>query len=348
MQRAFQRAYTSVSFMAPMVAGKMSTHQPRLQTLAQLIPPLTYDLHKGDCGRVAAIGGCEEYTGAPYFVASTALRLGADIAHVICEKDAASVIKGYSPDIIVYPYLRSTVNRQDMELGEIARRVGWVLDKMHAVSIGSGLGNDDNIRESVGRIIVAARERGIPMVLDADSLALVGRDPDLVRGYQNAVLTPNAPEFARLCDSLGISKEDAESEHAAQLVAEKLGGVTIVKKGKSDVITNGKTTFVCEELSGLRRCGGQGDILSGAIATFLAWGHKYKQGKWKHTGGEVDFANIPMLAAYSACLVARHASFLAFDECGRATQSTSILDQVDIAFDNKFDEVLKAVRPPKK
>lgn len=37
----------------------------------------------------------------------------------------------------------------------------------------------------------------------------------------------------------------------------------------------------CETEGGLRRVGGQGDILSGTIATFLAWGKGYEDGVWK-------------------------------------------------------------------
>ncbi|KAJ2720487.1 hypothetical protein GGI07_004570 [Coemansia sp. Benny D115] len=328
----------------------MSTHQPRLQTLAQLIPPLTYDLQKGACGRIAAIGGCEEYTGAPYFAASAAMRLGVDISHVVCEKDAAVVIKGYSPDLIVHPYLRSTANRDSTD---VEGRVKSVLSKVHAVSVGSGMGNDEGVCEGVRLAIGAARKKGVAMVMDADSLALVCSDPGIIHGYSDAVLTPNAPEFARLCASLGIAPPESGSStagvvEAAQKMASALGGVTVVRKGKEDVITNGSKTFVCQEAGGLRRCGGQGDVLSGSIAAFLAWGCKYREAAWKHTGDEIDVSEIPMLAAYAGCLVTRHASFLAYEECGRATQSSDVLEQVDIAFDNKFDELLSAVKPPSK
>ncbi|KAJ2804919.1 hypothetical protein H4R20_002309 [Coemansia guatemalensis] len=329
----------------------MSDLRPRVQTLAQLIPPLTYDLHKGDCGRVAAIGGCEEYTGAPYFVASSALRLGSDVAYVICEKDAATVIKSYSPDLIVNPYLRSVDNQGDRSLDEIEKKIAPLLDKLHAVSAGSGLGNDTNMRESVRRAIKAARERDLPIVLDADALALVTESPDIISGYANAVLTPNPPEFARLSKALGVSTTGKELpvDEAAQVVAQKLGGVTVVRKGKKDIITNGQRVFVCDETGGLRRCGGQGDLLSGATLTFLAWGEKYKQGMWKPQSSSepIEHALIPMHAAYAACMLARHASFLAYEECGRATTSSSVLEQIDIAFDNKFEEILNAVKPSK-
>ena len=60
---------------------------------------------KGECGRIAVFGGCVLYTGAPYFAAISALKCGADLVHVFCEKAAGSVIKGYSPELIVHPIL---------------------------------------------------------------------------------------------------------------------------------------------------------------------------------------------------------------------------------------------------
>ncbi|KAJ2609886.1 hypothetical protein EV177_004236 [Coemansia sp. RSA 1804] len=366
MHRAvLQRAsYTSVSFIAPLVAGKMSIHQPRLQTLAKLIPPLTPAMHKGDCGRVAVFGGCEEFTGAPYFVASSSLRLGTDIAYLVCDRGAATAIKSYTPDIIVLPFLRPSSE----DTGE--SKIGAILKKVHAMSVGSGLGKDRTLQESARLAICEARKSGIPIVLDADSLDIVCSDPSVISGYANAVLTPNPPEFARLCSALGLDPDsvDAEAEKkvggAVRLLAHKLGGVTVVRKGQSDVISNGERVFVCDEAGGLRRCGGQGDVLCGATVTFMAWGEKYKQAVEARAnssrGGEkpgsgkqasssssedIDPKDIPMLASYAACLLTRHASYLAYDEYGRATQSTNILEQIDISFDNKFEELLKAVRP---
>lgn len=61
--------------------------------------------HKGANGKVGILGGCREYTGAPYFAALSAVRAGADLAHVFCTPGAAGVIKGYSPELIVLPFL---------------------------------------------------------------------------------------------------------------------------------------------------------------------------------------------------------------------------------------------------
>lgn len=88
----------------------------------------------------------------------------------------------------------------------------------------------------------------------------------------------------------------------AERLSNAFGGVTIVQKGPNDIISNGKegkgtaqrihvsnhiiyhkwyTVLVCDSEGGLKRMGGQGDILSGVIATFLAWGKGYEDGVWK-------------------------------------------------------------------
>ena len=37
------------------------------------IPPLSHQLHKGQMGRIAVLGGSKEYCGAPYYAAQAAL-----------------------------------------------------------------------------------------------------------------------------------------------------------------------------------------------------------------------------------------------------------------------------------
>lgn len=71
----------------------------------ELMPRLSSDLHKGQSGRVAIVGGSREYTGAPYFSAMSSLRTGADISYILSTQDASQVIKTFSPDMIVLPVL---------------------------------------------------------------------------------------------------------------------------------------------------------------------------------------------------------------------------------------------------
>lgn len=65
--------------------------------LSSLLPQLSTKNRKGDNGRIGVIGGSFEFTGAPYFTAMSALKTGADMAHIFCAKSAAVPIKSYSP-----------------------------------------------------------------------------------------------------------------------------------------------------------------------------------------------------------------------------------------------------------
>lgn len=77
-----------------------------MDQIRQIIPPLNGKLHKGQSGRVGVLGGALDYTGAPFFAAISAQRVGVDLSHVICAPTAANAIKSYSPDLIVHPILR--------------------------------------------------------------------------------------------------------------------------------------------------------------------------------------------------------------------------------------------------
>jgi hypothetical protein len=105
----------------------VSWEQGRANIL-ELVPPLVSDLHKGSCGRIAVFGGSAEYTGAPYYGATAALkfvqmsplgriekkssrrsvcnqfiRVGADLAFVLTAAEAALPIKCYGPELMVLP-----------------------------------------------------------------------------------------------------------------------------------------------------------------------------------------------------------------------------------------------------
>ena len=51
-----------------------------------------------------------------------------------------------------------------------------------------------------------------------------------------------------------------------------------MEKGSVDTISNGSQTLTVDAPGSLKRCGGQGDVLSGAAGTLLAWGSVYAQG----------------------------------------------------------------------
>ncbi|KAL7912152.1 Ribokinase-like protein [Trichoderma velutinum] len=318
-----------------------------LGKVRRMIPPMLDTFHKGQLGRVAVIGGSEDYTGAPYFSAMASARLGCDMSHVLCTPAAAAVIKTYSPNLMVHPLMRQsppknqTAEDEDSNPDHVARKIIDMLGRLHVLVVGPGLGRDPLMQATVARVIRAARESNMPVVLDADALQVVQNDPDVIRGYKYAVLTPNVVEFKRLCDALKIDVGQQSSETGkVETLAKELGGVTIIQKGYKDFISNGKVTLVSDLEGGKKRSGGQGDTLTGAVATFLGWRKAYLDGLWKdHEQPSLDADEMMGLAAFGGSAVTRECSRLAFVKKGRSLQASDLTDEVHTAFMGLFGEV---------
>ncbi|KAJ2918685.1 hypothetical protein MD484_g1766, partial [Candolleomyces efflorescens] len=267
----------------------------------------------------------------------SALRFGADLSHVICSPTAAGAIKSYSPDLIVHPILNES-------------------SRLHVLIVGPGLGREAYMQSYAKLAISLARQRGMYLVLDADALLLVGHDPSIIKGYHRAVLTPNVVEFKRLSEQVGVDPA-APADERAILISNLLGGVTVLEKGPNDLIavdTTGdaadlkksqmegadaekektKETVEVDVEGGLKRCGGQGDVLSGSVGTFMAWGKCYEDGAFGDKS--VPASRIPLLAAVGGSMVTREASKRAFAKMGRGLVTQDMIPELGGAFAEFF------------
>ncbi|KAH9765238.1 ATP-dependent (s)-nad(p)h-hydrate dehydratase [Citrus sinensis] len=295
--------------------------------MREITPVLDPSKHKGQAGKIAVIGGCREYTGAPYFAAISALKIGADLSHVFCTKDAAPVIKSYSPELIVHPILEESYNISGLE-DEERRRISskilaevdkW-MERFDCLVVGPGLGRDPYLLECVSEIMKHARQSNVPIVIDGDGLFLVTNSIDLVSGYPLAVLTPNVNEYKRLVQKvLNCEVNDRDAPELLQSLAKQIGGVTILQKGKSDLISDGEIAKSVSIYSSPRRCGGQGDILSGSVAVFLSWA----RAKGKATTSQM---NPTVLGCIAGSALLRKAASLAFKDKKRSTLTTDIIE----------------------
>ncbi|KAI0125871.1 H-hydrate dehydratase [Xylariales sp. AK1849] len=315
-----------------------------LGKVRQMVPPMLEKFHKGQLGRVAVIGGSVDYTGAPYFSAAASARLGCDMSHVICTPRAAEVIKTYSPNLMVHPLMRQSPasgdsqSSADTDPEEISSPIIEMLSRLHVLVVGPGLGRDPLMQKTLAKVLAAAREKKMPVVMDADSLALVTSTPELVMGWKEVVLTPNVVEFGRLWDGLKVQETDATTETArVKALSKALGGVTIVQKGGRDFISNGDHTMVVDLEGGLKRSGGQGDTLTGSIATFLGWRNAYLEGLWDHDG-KLDEKELLGLAAFGGAAITRECSRLAFQKKGRSLQASDLTEEIHPAFMTLFGE----------
>ncbi|KAL6191132.1 hypothetical protein ACLB2K_037524 [Fragaria x ananassa] len=295
--------------------------------LRAITPALDPNRHKGQAGKIAVIGGCREYTGAPYFAAISALQIGADLSHVFCTRDAASVIKRYSPELIVHPILEESYSVRDEDKSFILEKVLGEVDKwmerFDCLVIGPGLGRDPFLLDCVSNIIKHARQSNVPLVIDGDGLFLITNSLDLVSGYHFAVLTPNVNEYKRLVQTvLSCEVNDEDAREQLLSLAKRIGGVTILRKGKADLISDGETVQSVSIYGSPRRCGGQGDILSGSVAVFLSWARQ----TIRDENLSISSRNPTMLGCIAGSTLMRKAASLAFETKKRSTLTTDIIE----------------------
>ena len=135
-----------------------------------------------------------------------------------------------------------------------------------------------------------------------------------------------------------------------------LGGVTILQKGQSDIIainTEGAKSRIAHDVSkispnegeqnevvivdtpgGMKRCGGQGDILSGSVGAFLAWAKCYESGAFGDKA--IPVSRMPILAAIGASIITRTTSQRAFEKEGRSVVTQDMLKEIGGAFAEIF------------
>lgn len=313
-----------------------------LAKVRKIVPPMLEKFHKGQLGRVAVIGGSADYTGAPYFSAMASARLGCDLSYVFCEPSAAPTIKSYSPNLMVSPILRSVASLQtghgshtsDPTGEELAKPIIDMLPRLHVLVIGPGLGRDIITQKQVKAVIEAAKKQDppIPMVLDADALWLIQKEPALIEGYKECILTPNVIEFKRLADSIGMGDTSGDQSQVCQALAKKLGGVCIIQKGPVDYISQGDDTTISDFKGGLKRAGGQGDTLTGCLGTFLAWRQIYHEGLWDTGEEPMSRAETLLVAAFGGSAITRECSRRAFQKRARSLQAADLTEEVHESF----------------
>lgn len=291
---------------------KMDATQEYIIRARRCIPLLNNNLHKGQAGRIGVVGGSFEYTGAPFFSAISALKFGADLVHVFCSKDAAIPIKSYSPEVMVHPVLDDS--NDPIKLIE-----PW-LERLHVIVIGPGLGRDPKILATVRQLIDLCRGLNKPLVLDADATFLISQDIKIIQNYPAAIITPNVIEFGRI-----FGNDDSPIRSKLNEIG---SNVTILRKGSNDIIYSGDdkadTTIEINGGSG-RRCGGQGDILSGCTAAFYWWTLR---------------ANEPEPSKIASCASSHFLKRLneeTFKLKGRSMTSSDMINNIGIVFAKLFE-----------
>lgn len=86
----------------------------------------------------------------------------------------------------------------------------------------------------------------------------------------------------------------------------------------------------CDERGSLRRCGGQGDLLSGALGVFSYWASRCVCAV--HTCQTICRHDVGLpVAAWGACALVRECARRCYVEHGRATTANDMLAHIEHA-----------------
>jgi hydroxyethylthiazole kinase-like uncharacterized protein yjeF len=224
-----------------------------------LLPAAASESDKYSRGVVGIVAGSAIYTGAALLATGGALRAGAGMVRFASVAHAAELVRAHWPEAVVTVLPDSA----DVDVLAAGRVQAWV--------VGPGIGTDAFAEKLVAQVL----RTNLPVVVDADALTIVARNPDLVATRTApTVVTPHAGELTRLLGLEQTARADVEArrlEHAraaAQLM-------------RATVLLKGSTTVICgpEGLTRINSTGtawlataGSGDVLSGIAGALLAGG----------------------------------------------------------------------------
>ncbi len=219
------------------------------------LPAVPGDAHKGTVGTVAVVAGGWGSAGAAVMVATAALRSGAGLVRTFSPDANRAILQIAVPEAL---FTSSDADDADELLAGADAVVG-----------GPGMGTDDTARALLDRIVAAS---GAPLLLDADALTLLARDPDLLAAADRPLLlTPHPGEMGRMlgCDTTEVT---ADPLAAARRAAERWGCAVLLKGAPSLALAPGGAPWYSVSGHSGIATGGMGDTLAGVAGALLARG----------------------------------------------------------------------------
>jgi ADP-dependent NAD(P)H-hydrate dehydratase / NAD(P)H-hydrate epimerase len=229
--------------LAPHLPTPTASRLTDADVAARLAPPTAGD-DKYSQGVVGIVAGSATYPGAGVLCTGAALRTRPGLVRYA--GTAADGVRAAWPEAIV----------TDGRPADAGRVQAWV--------VGPGMGTDDDARSVLAEVLAT----DLPVIVDADGLTMLAKEPDLVRDRAGAtVLTPHDREFARFGTEVS-----GDRVGSARRLAADLGCVVLLKGDATVVADRDGTAFVNGTGTPWLATAGTGDVLSGITGALLATG----------------------------------------------------------------------------
>lgn len=209
------------------------------------LPERKKDSHKGSFGKLLLLAGSEEYAGAPQIAINSALKTGAGLIYYHGKADQEIRIR--YPEAIVLDKMPDLNSFNSIIAGP-----GW-----------GKLADKKTLEELLSNTFST-------LILDADALNELSKNPGLLRNRKNTLLTPHLKEFGRMINKEALWIKENKIQALEDFYAQYPDINVLLKDTVSLFSHQGKIYTLPWGSPALAR-GGSGDLLAGLIGGFCAY-----------------------------------------------------------------------------
>ena len=215
--------------------------------------------HKGTFGHALLVAGSFGKVGAAILAAKACLRSGVGLLTVHAPRKACDILQITVPEAMV------SADRHDFNFSGLDH----IPEKVSAIGMGCGLGIHGCTTAGIRELF---KQVAHPMVIDADGLNTLARNPELIDQMPpKTILTPHLKEFERVFseaenhfERLDILRERCQARNV----------ICVLKGAHSAVaLPDGRVYFNMTGNPGMATAG-SGDVLTGVITGVLAQGYQ--------------------------------------------------------------------------
>jgi NAD(P)H-hydrate epimerase len=188
------------------------------------------------------------------------MRTGVDLVYLAAPEKNAYEITSISPDLITIKLEGDNLNPANIET------LKPFIKNVDVVAMGPGMGLAPETQEFVKACIDEVEAAGKALVLDADGIKAFAKFKCPLK--VPLVLTPHTGEYTILTGE-SLPENQDERVAAIQATAKKLN-VTILVKGKVDIVCDPKRAKLNFTGNPGMTVGGTGDVLCGIVAGLMA------------------------------------------------------------------------------
>ena len=233
--------------------------------------------NKGSFGKVLVVGGSEGMAGAAFFSAAAALAAGAGMVKIQTVKENRVPLQTLLPEAMI-------------STGELEKDYEESFNWCDLIVLGPGIGTSVKASLKAGWFLWKAYEAKKIVILDADGLNMLARNPQWKQYLtERVILTPHMGEMSRLT---GISVQELKLNPAAYALglARETGAVCALKDACT--VTASPYGDVYYNLSGneAMATAGSGDVLSGILGALAV--------NFVKNNSDLDIAKIAALGVY--------------------------------------------------